>query len=396
MHARQSRPPGRPEHRVHCHHSVENLKEPPVVTGDATDRTQGALARSRRVEGDTTGAATSRVKGDFALDRRRQGQDLNGSTVADVPANAASGAGIGIDAIGQGPCTAPCVLAHQPNGTGRTEPGAGVATRAGRRVYDRCKGDEMLGGRGREVPSGNEGLGVFTLRLGVRPTSHLVHRRTDRLAEEGPAVEGGPWLSDGGGQGAPPGVGPECHDLEPGEPPALQHPPDGLQVGADARHPAPGTGIAIPMTQHQARHALGPQGQQGTQAQGMDARQDTGVPDLENNLAGGIGHKLAADPMTGRTESVTDGPLRAGRGAEPAAVAALGIDSESLVVEHEGRPGTGIDAGPARRLLQMGMHAALGYDLGRQEICRIKARIGIEPEPAGSVRLHPGRGQPLR
>jgi hypothetical protein len=117
----------------------------------------------------------------------------------------------------------------------------------------------------------------------------------------------------------------------------------------------------------------------------MEARQDTGIPDLGDNLAGGIGHSLAADPMTGRTESVTDGTLGTGRGAEPAAVAALGIDSESLVVEHEGRPGTGIDAGLAGRLLQLGMHAALGYDLGRQDIG------GIEPERKLPALIHQPR-----
>jgi hypothetical protein len=147
------------------------------------------------------------------------------------------------------------------------------------------------------------------------------------------------------------------------------------------------------MTQDQADHTLGPQGQKGAQPQAMDARQGTRVPDLGDNLAGGIGHSLAADPMTRRAESVMDGTLRTGRGAEPAAVAALGIDSESLVVEHEGRPGTGIDASPARRLLELGMHAALGYDLGRQDIRGIKASPGVEPEPAGSVRIHSSRGR---
>jgi len=90
-----------------AYRSVENLKEPTVMAGDATDGTQGALARDRHVKGHTTGAATLRVKGDFTLDRRHQGRDPNRSTVAEVRADAAPGAGVGIDAVGQGPCTTP-------------------------------------------------------------------------------------------------------------------------------------------------------------------------------------------------------------------------------------------------------------------------------------------------
>ena len=251
-----------------------------------------------------------RVEGDFALDRRRQGQDPDGSTVADVRADAASGAGVGIDAIGQGPCTAPCVPAHQPNGTGRTEAGTGVATRAGRRVYDRCEGNEMLGGCGREVPSGEKGLGVFPLRLGVRPTRHLVHRRTDRLAEEGPAVEGGPSAvgrrpPGRAARGRPRGPRPGTRRA-PGSPASAGRSPGGCRCAS----PRPGDRHRNP--HDSATRRVTPSARRASRARrprAMDAGQDTAIPDLEDNLAGGIGHKSRRRP--------DDGPDRIGHGWPP-------------------------------------------------------------------------------
>lgn len=316
--------------------------------------------------------------------------------LAEVHADAAPGTGIRVEAIGQGPRHVNHICVDEPDGGRRTEPCAGVATVTAPGIYDWGKGDQMFRGRSREVTAGERGQGVVALGPGVGAAGDLVHRGADGLPKEGAAIQHLPRLPGSGDQGPPPRLGPQLHHQESCQPTAIEHPPDRFQMGVDPHHPSPGAAIAIPTTQDQAGHALRPQAQQSTQAQGVDAWQNTGVTNLEHNLAGGIGHHLAPDPMTDRGKAVTDGPLRTGRGAEPTAVAALCVDAKSLVVEYEGGPGTGIDAGPTLRLHQLGMDATLRYDLGRQYIPGIKARGRIKPKPAGSAPIHPGCGQLLR
>ena len=140
---------------------------------------------------------------------------------------------------------------------------------------------------------------------------------------------------------------------------------DGEEALAQSLTLAPGTLVAGPPGGHQPVDPRARQPQQFPATQGMETGHEGRIRlPHPRPLAGGEGQQALVGPARYGAKARDDGGLGTGGHAELAAVAAVGVDAEALIIDHPGTLRTGRDAGLAAGLGGDGMNAAGGDDLG--------------------------------